>query len=79
MPLVQLAGSRGACLRDGKVIGDKAGSHVSFPASMPCWPAPGQHVAPRFANVGKTLRKPIREGRLVSAFGSCHRMADDAA
>ena len=67
MSLNQLAGSRVPCLGDGKVIGDKAGSHVSFPVSMPCWPAPGQRVAPHFANVGKTLPEKLRERRIVSA------------
>ena len=39
-PLEQLAGSRGACLRVGSIIGDNARSHVSFPGSMPSAPGP---------------------------------------
>ena len=43
-PLEQLAGSRGACLRMGSIIGDRARSHVSVPGSMLSASAPGHFL-----------------------------------
>ena len=50
-PLEQLAGSRGACLRVGSIIGDTAMSHVSVPGSISSASAPGpsQQAGPRGA------------------------------
>ena len=59
-PLEQLAGSRGACLRVGSIIGDTAMSHVSVPGSMPSCVRARTFVGQRPRDRGRVALTRIR-------------------
>ena len=59
-PLEQLAGSRGACLRVGSIIGDTAMSHVSVPGSMPSCAGARTFVGQRPRSRGRVALTRIR-------------------
>ena len=59
-PLKQLAGSRGACLRMGSIIGDTAMSHVSVPGSMPSCAGARTFVGQRPRSRGRVALARVR-------------------